>query len=168
MVFPFGSRWISFEYHTTAAVSTSLLRIMSTPGDRTQELNMEGHKAVAPMVAQPRLEDKNVEHDPVVAPVVSGLSAICLEPGTADNPDMAPEVTPPSPSMAPEVAPPSPSIPTQEINRKVLMWTTAKPLFLLNMKEYREANERMIRDVENHDRDDEDYNEFHHQMFGDN
>jgi hypothetical protein len=140
---------------------------MWTPGDRTQEPNMEGQKTVAPMVAQPHLEDKKHEDDPVVAPVVSGLSAIGLEPGIEENPDMAPEVAPPSPSMAPEVTPPSPFIPAQEINRKVLMWTTAKPLFLLNMKEYREANERMIRDLENRDRDDEDYNEFHRQMFGD-
>jgi hypothetical protein len=112
---------------------------------------MEGQKTVAPMVAQPHLENKKVEDDPVIAPVVSGLSAIHLEPGTAENPDMVMEVAPPSPSMAPEVAPPSPSIPAQEIHPKVPMWMTAKPLFLFNMKEYREANERMISDLEKHD-----------------
>jgi hypothetical protein len=35
------------------------------------------------------------------------------------------------------------------------------------LEEYKEANERLIHDQENRDRDDEDYKEFHHQMFGD-
>jgi hypothetical protein len=132
---------------------------MLTPGDGTQEPNMKGQKIVAPMVTQPCLEDKRVKDDPVVAPVVSGLLAIGLEPGTAENPD-----------MVPEVAPPLHAIPAQEINPKVLTWTTAKALFLLypTLEEYKEANERMICDQENRDRDDEDYKEFHRQMFGDN
>jgi hypothetical protein len=61
-----------------------------------------------------------------------------LEPGTAVNPD-----------MAPEVAPPPQAIPAQEINPKVLTWTTAKALFLLypTLEEYKKkANERMICD----------------------
>jgi hypothetical protein len=130
---------------------------MLTPGDRTEKPNAEGQKIIAPMVAQPRLDNKKVKDDPGVAPVVLGLSAIVLEPGIEENPD-----------LAPEVAPPPQAIPAQEINPKVLMWTTAKPLYLLPMEEYKEANERMIRYQENRDRDDEDYNEFHHQMFGDN
>jgi hypothetical protein len=142
--------------HNSSCIKQSL-KVMSTPGNCTQELNMEGQKTVAPMVAQPCLEDKKVKDDPVVAPVVSGLSAIGLEPGTKENPD-----------MAPVVAPPPQAIPAQQMNPKLFMWMTAKPLFLLNMKEYREANERMICDLENRDRDDEDYNKFHHQMFGDN
>jgi hypothetical protein len=81
---------------------------------------MEGQKTVAPMVPQPCLEDKKVKDDPVIAPVVLGLLAMGLEPGTAVNPD-----------MASEVAPPLQAIPAQEINPKVLMWMTAKALFLL-------------------------------------
>jgi hypothetical protein len=95
------------------------LQITLTPGDRTQEPNMEGQKTVAPMVTHPHLEDKKVEDDPMVALVVSGLSAIGLEPGTTENPNMAPEVAPH----------PQAIVPAQEINPKVLMWTTAKPLF---------------------------------------
>jgi hypothetical protein len=93
---------------------------MSTPINRTQEPNMEGQKTMAPIVTQPCLEDKKVKDDPVIAPAVLGLLVIGLELGTADNPDMAPEVAP-----APQ------AIPAQEINPKVLTWTTAKPLFLL-------------------------------------
>jgi hypothetical protein len=95
---------------------------MSTPGDHIQEPNMEGQKTVALMVAHPHLESKKIEDDPVVAPVVSGLSAIGVEPGTEEIPDMAPVVAPP-----PQV------ISTQQMNPKQLMWTPAKPLFLLNM-----------------------------------
>jgi hypothetical protein len=130
-----------FKPHNSSCIKQAL-QIMSTPGDRTQKPNMEGQKTVAPMVAQPRLDDKKVEDDPVVAPVVSGLSAIVLEPGTEENPD-----------VALVVAPPPQAIPAQEINPKVLMWMTAKPLFLLK---YREVYERMIRDQENHDHDNED------------
>ena len=54
-------------------------------GDHTQEPNMEGQETVAPIAAEPRLEDKKVEDDPVVEPVVSGLSAIGLEPSVNIN-----------------------------------------------------------------------------------
>jgi hypothetical protein len=122
---------------------------MSTPGDHTQEPNMEGQETVAPIATEPRLEDKKVEDDPVVEPVVSGLSAIGLEPATALNPD-----------VVPEVAQPRQAIPTQEINPKFLTWTTAKALILEypTLEEYKKANERLIRDLENHD--DEDYPKF--------
>jgi hypothetical protein len=91
------------------------------------------------------LEDKKVKNDPVIAPVVLGLSAIGLEPGTAENRDMAPEVTPPLQA-----------IPAQEINPKVLMWDNCKATFLLypTLEEYKGANERMIRDQESRDSDD--------------
>ena len=104
--------------------------------------NMEGQETVAPIAAEPRLEDKKVEDDPVVEPVVSGLSAIGLEPATAVNPD-----------VVPEVAQPRQAIPTQEINPKFLTWTTAKALILEypTLEEYKKANERLIRDLENHD-----------------
>jgi hypothetical protein len=36
------------------------------------------------------------------------------------------------------------------------------------MEEYKETNEVMICDQENRDHDDEDYKEFHCQIFGDN
>jgi hypothetical protein len=38
-------------------------RVMSTLGDHTQEPNMEGQETVAPITAEPRLEDKKVEDD---------------------------------------------------------------------------------------------------------
>jgi hypothetical protein len=124
-------------------------RIMSTPGDHTQEPNMEGQETVAPITVEPCLEDKKVEDDPVVEPVVSGLSAIGLELATAVNPD-----------VLPEVAQPRQAIPTQEINPKFLTWTTAKALILEypTLEEYKKANERLIRDLENHD--NEDYPKF--------
>ena len=68
---------------------------MLTPGDHTQEPNMEGQETVVPIAAEPRVEDMKVEDDPVVEPMVSGLSAIGLEPATAVNPDVVPEVTQP-------------------------------------------------------------------------
>jgi len=119
---------------------------MSTPSDHTQEPNMEGQETVVPIAAEPRVEDMKVEDDPVVEPMVSGLSAIGLEPATAVNPDMVPELTQPCQA-----------IPTQEINPKFLTWTTAKALILEypTLEEYKKANERLIRDLENHD--DEDY-----------
>ena len=43
-------------------------QIMSTPGDHTQEPNMEGQETVAPIATEPRLEDKKVEDDPVIEP----------------------------------------------------------------------------------------------------
>jgi hypothetical protein len=76
---------------------------MSTPGDHTQEPNMEKQETVAPIAAEPCLEDKKVEDDPVIEPVVSGLSVIGLEPATAVNPDMVPEVAVELPGN-PEVA----------------------------------------------------------------
>jgi hypothetical protein len=128
---------------------------MSTPGNHTQEPNMEGQETVAPMAAEPRLEDKKVEDDPVVEPVVSGLSAMGLEPGTAVNPD-----------MLPEVAQPRQAIPAQEINPKFLTWTTAKPLSVLypTLEEYKKANKRLICDQDA--RDEEDKKEFFHRVFG--
>jgi hypothetical protein len=122
---------------------------MSTPGDHTQEPNMEGQETVVPIAAEPRVEDMKVEDDPVVEPMVSGLSAIGLEPATAVNPD-----------VVPEVAQPRQAIPTQAINPKFLTWTTAKALILEypTLEEYKKANERLIRDLENHD--DEDYPKF--------
>jgi hypothetical protein len=107
----------------------------STPVDRTQEPNMEGQETVAPMVAPPRLDDNKVEDDPVLAPVVSRLSAIGLEHGAEENP-----------GVASVVAPPPQAIPAQQINPSVLMWTPAKPLFLLPLEEYRKVNEQMILD----------------------
>ena len=62
-----------------------------------------------------------------------------------------------NPDVVPEVAQPRQAIPTQEINPKFLTWTTAKALILEypTLEEYKKANERLIRDLENHD--DEDY-----------
>jgi hypothetical protein len=144
--------------HNSSCIKQSL-RIMSTPVDRTQEPNMEGQETVAPMVAPPHLDDNKVEDDPVVAPVVSRLSAIGLEHGAEENPGVASVVAPP----------PRQAIPAQQINPKVLMWTAAKPLSVLypTLEEYRKVNKQMIRDQENRNRDDEEYEEFHRQMFGD-
>jgi hypothetical protein len=88
-----GSRRILCVPHKSSCIKQSP-QIMSTPGDRTHKPNMEGQKTVATMVAQPCLEDKKVKDDPVIAPVVSGLSVIGLEPGTEENPDMASVVVP--------------------------------------------------------------------------
>jgi hypothetical protein len=127
--------------HNSSCIKQSL-RIMSTPVDRTQEPNMEGQETVAPMVALPRLDDNKVEDDPVVAPVVSRLSAIGLEHGAEENP-----------GVASVVAPPPQAIPAQQMNPKqairwcnraidpsVLMWTTGKACFLMSDEEYKEYN----------------------------
>jgi hypothetical protein len=128
---------------------------MSTPGDHTQEPNMEGQETVAPMAAEPRLEDKKVKNDPVIELVVSGFSAIGLEPGTAVNPD-----------TVPEVAQPRRAIPTQEINPNFLTWMTAKALILEypTLEEYKRANERLI--SENDARDEEGKKELLRRVFG--
>jgi hypothetical protein len=82
---------IFFVRHNNTCIKRSP-RIMSTPGDHTQEPNMEGQETVVLIAAEPRVEDKKVEDDPVVEPVVSGLSAIGLEPATVVNPDVVPYV----------------------------------------------------------------------------
>jgi hypothetical protein len=66
---------------------------MSTPDDRTQEPNMEGQKSIALVVTPPPLDDKKVEDDPVVAPVVSRFLVIGLEHGIEENPDVASVIT---------------------------------------------------------------------------
>jgi hypothetical protein len=87
--------------------------------------------------------------------MVSGLSAIGLEPATAVNPD-----------VVPEVAQPRQAFPTQAINPKFLTWTTAIALILEypTLEEYKKANERLIH--ENDASDEEEKKELLCRVFG--
>jgi hypothetical protein len=127
-----------YAYHMTEAVSGipcqtcrhPVGHMLFTSWRLHREPNMKGQAALAPVVAPPPIKEKTTEENPIVLRVVwpPPLETLTM----TDTPNVASVVAPPAQATHADS-----ELHAQEIECRVLMWTTTKPPFLLPLENTR-------------------------------